>query len=52
MFIKHIEAEMKFSHFTNGILKIFLNDSVWTLLKISPKFLPEVRINNIGALIR
>ena len=38
-------------HFTQDIFKfIFLTENVWILLKISLKFVPEVRINNISAL--
>ena len=40
-------------HFANDIFKcIFLNENVWLSLKISLKFVPEVRINNIPALIQ
>ena len=40
-------------HFANDIFKcIFLNENVWPSLKISLKFVPEVRINNIPALIQ
>ena len=31
---------------------IFLNENVWILLKISLKFVPKVRINNIPALVQ
>ena len=31
---------------------IFLNENVWILLKISLKFVPEVQINNIPALVQ
>ena len=31
---------------------IFLNENVWISLKISLKFAPEVRINNIPALVQ
>ena len=38
-------------HFADDILKwIFLNENVWILLKLSLKFVPKVRINNIPAL--
>ena len=30
----------------------FLNENVWTLLKISLKFVPKVQINNIPSLAR
>ena len=40
-------------HIADGILKcIFLNENVWISLKISLKFVPEVRINNIPALVQ
>ena len=40
-------------HCTDYILKcIFLNENVWILLKISLKFVPNVRINNIPALVQ
>ena len=39
------------NHFADKILKwIFLNENVWILLKISLKFVPKVRFNNIPAL--
>ena len=38
-------------HFTDDILQcIFLDANVWTWLKISLKFVPKIRINNISAL--
>ena len=40
-------------HFSDDILKsIFLNENVWTSLKISLKFVPEVRINNIPPFVQ
>ena len=40
-------------HFADDILKwIFFNENVWILLKISLKFVPKVRINNIPALVQ
>ena len=40
-------------HFADAILKcIFLNENVWISLKISLKFVPKVRINNIPALVQ
>ena len=40
-------------HFTDNILKcIFLNENIWISLKISLKFVPEVQINNIPALVQ
>ena len=39
--------------FPDGIFKyIFLNEDVWISLKISLKFYPKVRINNIPALVQ
>ena len=41
------------SRFPDGIVKcIFLNENVWTPLKISLKFVPKVRINNIPAWVQ
>ena len=35
----HIEAETKLHHFADDIFKcIFLNENVWILFQISPKF--------------
>ena len=40
-------------HFSDDIFKcIFLNETVWIALKISLKFVPMVRINNIPALVQ
>ena len=40
-------------HFADNIFKcIFLNENAWNLLKISLKFVPKVRINNIPALVQ
>ena len=40
-------------HFTDDIFKcIFLNESVWILIKISLKFVPQGSINNIPELIQ
>ena len=40
-------------HFANDIFKwIFLNENVFILHKISMKFLPKIRINNIPALVQ
>ena len=39
-------------HFPDNIFKwIFLNENVWILIKISLKFVPKGRINNIPALV-
>ena len=44
-------CEQNGHHFTDDIFKcIFLNENVWISLKISLKFVPKVRINNITAL--
>ena len=40
-------------HFTDDIFKcIFMNENVWILIKISLKYVPKVRINNIPALVQ
>ena len=40
-------------HFADDIFKwIFFNENVWISLKISLKFVPKVRINNIPALVQ
>ena len=40
-------------HFPDDIFKwIFLNENIWILLRISLKFVPRVRINNIPALVQ
>ena len=40
-------------HFADDIFKcIFLNENVWISLKISLKFVPKVRINNIPTLVQ
>ena len=40
-------------HFADDVLKcIFLNESVWILLKISLKFVPKGPINNIPSLVQ
>ena len=40
-------------HFVDDIFKcIFLNENVWTSLKISLKFVPNIWINNIPALVQ
>ena len=40
-------------HFADDIFKcIFLNENIWISLKISLKFVPEVRINIIAALVQ
>ena len=40
-------------HFADDIFRcIFFNENVWTSLKFSLKFVPDVRINNIPALVQ
>ena len=40
-------------HFPDDIFKrIFLNENVWISIKMSLKFVPRVRINNIPALVK
>ena len=40
-------------HFADDIFKrIFLNENVWILIKISPKFVPKSPINNIPVLVQ
>ena len=40
-------------HFTDAIFKcIFLNENEWISLRISLKFVPKVRINNIPSLVQ
>ena len=44
---QHIEAEMNGRHVVDDIFKcIFLNESVWFLIKMSLKFVPRGLINN------
>ena len=48
---QHMSQRQNCCHFTDNIFKcIFLNENVWTSLKISLKFVPEIQINNIPAL--
>ena len=40
-------------HFVDNVFKCnFLNENVWIPIKISPKFVPKVPINNIPALVQ
>ena len=40
-------------NFADDIFKcIFLNENVWIAIKISLKFVPKIRINNITALVQ
>ena len=51
--ILHIEAETNRRNFADDIFKsIFLKENARISLKISLKFVPEVRINNIPALVQ
>ena len=48
-----LRPEQNGCHFPDDIFKcIFLNEDVWISLKISQKFVPEIRINNIPALVQ
>ena len=50
--IKSLRPRQNGSHFADDIFKcIFLNENIWVSLEIFPKFVPEVRINNIPALV-
>ena len=42
-------SESMIALFTDGY--IFFNENVWISLKMSLKFIPKVRINNIPALV-
>ena len=54
LLVEHIETETKLSpFFADDISKcILLNQNVWISLKISRKFVPKDRINNIPALVQ
>ena len=40
-------------YFADDIFKcMYLNDNVWSLIKMSPMFVPEGPINNIPALVK
>ena len=46
-------TETNCHHFADDIFKcIFLNKNIWISLKISLKFVPKVRINNIPSLVQ
>ena len=52
-FVNTLRPRQNGRHFADDIFKcIFLNENAWILLKISLKFVPKVRINNIPALIQ
>ena len=49
----HIQAETNSHHFADDIFKcIFFSEDVWISLRISLKFDPKARINNIPALVQ
>ena len=51
--VKQLGPRQNGRHFPDDIFKwISLNENVWNSLKISLKFVPEVRISNIPALIQ
>ena len=48
-----LRLRQKGRHLEKDIFKcIFLNENVWISIKISLKFVPKVRINNIPALVQ
>ena len=48
-----LRPRQNYRHFADDIIKcIFLNGNVWISLKISPKFVPKVRVINIPALVQ
>ena len=47
MYINTLRPKHNGRHFPDDILRnIFLNENIWISLKISLKFVPNVRINN------
>ena len=49
----HIEAETNGRHLADDIFRcVFLNENVWISIKLSLKFVPKGRINNIPALVQ
>ena len=51
-YINTLRPRQNGRHFSDDIFKcIFLNQNAWISLKISLKFVPRVRINNIPALV-
>ena len=51
--INRLRPKQNGPHFADNIFKyIFLNENVWISIKISMNFFPEVRINNIAALVQ
>ena len=52
-FINTLRPRQNRRHFADDVFKyIFLNENAQTSLKISLKFVPKVRINNISALVQ
>ena len=52
-FLNSLRSRQNGRHFADDSLKcILLNENVWISLKISLKFVPEVRINYIPALVQ
>ena len=49
---QYIEARKNCGHFADIFKCIFWNENVWILLKISLKFVPKFRINNIWELFQ
>ena len=52
-YVWHIEADTKLSPFHRQYIQMsFLEYNAWILFKISPKFVPKVRIDNIPTLVQ
>ena len=51
-YVNSLRPRQNGRHFADVFKRIFLNENVWILLKISPKFVPKVPINNIPALVQ
>ena len=50
--LKTLRPSQDGRHFADNIFEcIFLNENIWTSLKISLKFVPKLWINNIPALV-
>ena len=53
LYINTLRPRKNGRHFADDIIKcIFLNENVWIPIKISLKFVPKGRINNIPALVQ
>ena len=51
--VNKLRTKQNCHHFAHDIFNcIFLNENVWISLKISLKFIPKFRINNIPALVQ